>query len=207
LEQSAKKLKLAAAPGDLAAPKWPGELEGASQPDKLVVFEAARLRYEATCALTEHAPAPLKEAFDVLLVPTLRRWLGMPKGTALCKDWLVLSPALDAAIMPMLKTKFVVVSVMSLRASLKLLRFRAFSPSWLDLSRAFDAFSAKWDVAVFQAQHHGVSLPSPDLADLFKAACAEVPCLADVIDGSSSSSSRGAFFSFPPGGVHIQKGW
>ena len=30
LEQSSKKLKLAAAPGDLAAPKWPGELEVAS---------------------------------------------------------------------------------------------------------------------------------------------------------------------------------
>ena len=41
-QHSAKKLKLAAAPGDLAAPKWPGELEVASQPDKLVVFEAAR---------------------------------------------------------------------------------------------------------------------------------------------------------------------
>ena len=189
-QQSAKKLKLAAAPGDLAAPKWPGELEVASQPDKLVVFEAARLKYEATCTLTEHAPAPLKEAFDVMLVPTLRRWLGMPKGTALCADWVVLAPEFDGAIMPMLKLKFVVVSVMSLRASLKVLRFRAFLPSWLDLSRAFDAFSAKWDVAVFQAQRHGVSLSSPDLADLFKAACAEVPCLADVIDGRQDDVLR-----------------
>ena len=190
LQQSAKKLRLAAAPGDLAAPKWPGELEVASQPDKLVVFEAARLKYEATCALTEHAPAPLKDAFDVLLVPTLRRWLGMPKGTALCSDWVVLPSEFDDAIMPMLKLKFVVVSVMSLRASLKVLRFRPFSSSWLDLSRAFDTFSAKWDVLVFQAQHHGVSLPSPDLADLFKAACAEVPCLADVIDGRQDDVLR-----------------
>lgn len=183
VQHSAKKLKMAAAPGDLAAPKWMGELEVASHPEKLVLFEAARLKYEATCALTEHAPAPVKEAFGVLLVPTLRRWLGMPKGTALCADWVVLTPALDAAIMPLLKLKFVVVSAMSLRASLKVLRFRHFANSWLDLSRAFDVFSAAWDVEVFRARSHGISLPSPDLADLFKAACAEVPCLADVIDG------------------------
>ena len=189
-EQSAKKLRVAAAPGDLAAPKWPGELEIASQPDKLVLFEAARLKYEATCTLTDHVPAPLKEAFDVLLIPTLRRWLGMPKGTALCADWVVLTPSLDAAIMPMLKAKFVVVSAMSLRASLKALRIRSFSASWLDLNRAFDAFSAKWDVAVFEAQRHGVSLASPDLADILKAACSEVPCLADAIDGRQDDVLR-----------------
>ena len=47
LEQSAKKMKMKAAPGDLVAPKWPGELEVTSKPDKLVLFEAARLKYEA----------------------------------------------------------------------------------------------------------------------------------------------------------------
>jgi hypothetical protein len=87
LEQSAKKMKLKAAPGDLSAPKWPGELEVASQPNKLTLFKAARVKYVATCTLSEHVPTLLHEAFDVLLVPTLRRWLGMPKGTALCVDW------------------------------------------------------------------------------------------------------------------------
>ena len=77
-EQSAKKTKMKAAPGDLSAPKWPGELEVASQPDKLTLFEAARVKYVATCVLSDHVPTPLHEAFDVLLVPTLRRWLGMP---------------------------------------------------------------------------------------------------------------------------------
>jgi hypothetical protein len=72
-QQSAKKLRLKAAPGDLSAPRWPGELEVASQPDKLALFEAARVKYVATCAITEHVPTPLHEAFDVLLVPTLRR--------------------------------------------------------------------------------------------------------------------------------------
>ena len=132
-QQSSKKLKMAAAPGDLAAPMWIGELEVVTQSDKLVVFEAARLKYVATCNLSEHAPAPVKEAFNVQLVPTLRRWLGMPKGTALCADWVVLTPELDAAIMPLLKMKFVVETPMSLRASLKVLRFRPFSHSWLDL--------------------------------------------------------------------------
>jgi hypothetical protein len=182
-QQSAKKLKLKAAPGDLSAPRWSGELEVASQPDKLVLFEAARVKYVATCALTEHVPTPLHQAFDVLLVPTLRRWLGMPKGTALCVDWVALTPSLDAAIMPLLRSKFTVVSAMSLRASLKALRIRAFTSSWLDLNRAFDSFSALWDVAVFEAHRHGVSLPSPDLADILKAACSEVPCLADTIEG------------------------
>jgi hypothetical protein len=183
LQASAKKLKVKAAPGDLSAPKWLGELEVVSQPDKLTLFEAARAKYVATCKLSDYVPTPLHEAFDVLLVPTLRRWLGMPKGTALCSDWVSLVPDLDDAIMPLLKNKFVVVSAMSLRASLKALRIRPFSSSWLDLNRAFDAFSARWDVAVFEAQRHGVVLPSPDLADILKAACAEVPCLADVIDG------------------------
>jgi hypothetical protein len=73
----------------------------------------------------------------------------MAKGTALCADWVALTPALDAAIVPLLKAKFVVVSAMSLRASRQALRVRPFAPSWLDLNRAFDAFSAKWDVAVF----------------------------------------------------------
>ena len=190
LEQSAKKMKSKAAPGDLSAPKWPGELEVTSQPDKLTLFEAARVKYVATCVLTDHVPTPLNEAFDVLLVPTLRRWLGMPKGTALCVDWVTLAPSLDAAIMPLLKAKFVVVSAMSLRASLKALRIRSFSASWLDLNRAFDAFSAKWDVAVFEAQRHGVSLASPDLADILKAACSEVPCLADTIDGRQDDVLR-----------------
>ena len=189
-QASVKKLKLKAAPGDLSAPKWPGELEVASQPGKLTLFEAARVKYVATCALSQHVPTPLHEAFDVLLVPTLRRWLGMPKGTALCVDWVSLSPALDAAIMPLLKAKFVVVSAMSLRASLKALRVRPFTSSWLDLNRAFDAFSAKWDVAVFEAQRHGVALPSPDLADILKAACAEIPCLADAIDGRQDDVLR-----------------
>ncbi len=70
----------------------------------------------------------------------------------------MLTPPLDAAIMPMFKLKFVVVSAMSLRASLKALRIRPFTPSWLDLN-------------LFEAQRHGVSLPSPDLADILKAAC------------------------------------
>ena len=143
------------------------------------------MRYEATCALTEHAPAPLKEAFDVLLVPTLRRWLGMPKGTALCADWVVLPPEVDGAIMPMLKLKFVVMSAMSLRASLKVLRFRSFSSSWLDLSRAFDTFSAKWDVLVFQAQHHGVSLPSPT-----SRTCSRLPALKSPASPTSSTADR-----------------
>jgi hypothetical protein len=189
-QASSKKLKLKAAPGDLSAPKWPGELDVASHPDKLTLFEAARIKYVATCELTEHVPTPLHEAFDVLLVPTLRRWLGMPKGTALCPDWVSLTPSLDAAIMPLLRSKFLVVSATSLRASLKALRLRPFSPSWLDLIRAFDAFSAKWDVAVFDAQRHGVSLPSADLADILKAACAEVPCLADAIDGRQDDVLR-----------------
>jgi hypothetical protein len=51
LEQSAKKMKLKAAPGDLSAPKWPGELEVASQPDKLTLFEAARVKYGDVHAL------------------------------------------------------------------------------------------------------------------------------------------------------------
>jgi hypothetical protein len=143
LEKSAKKMKLKPAPGDLSAPKWPGELEVASQPDKLTLFEAAWVKYVAKCTLFEHVPNPLHEAFDVLLVPTLRRWLGMPKGTALCVHWVSLSPALDDAIMPLLKSKFVVVSAMSSRASLKALRICSFSASWLDLNRAFDAFSVK----------------------------------------------------------------
>ena len=58
LEQLTKKVKLKAAPGDLAAPKWLGELEVVSQPDKLTLFEAARVRYVATCELTEHVPTP-----------------------------------------------------------------------------------------------------------------------------------------------------
>jgi hypothetical protein len=110
VEQSAKKLKMKAAPGDLNAPKWPGELEVTSKPDKLIIFEAARLKYEATCIASDHAPTPIHEAFDVEVVPTLRRWLKMPKGTALCPDWVILAPSLDAAIIPLLKSKFLVVS-------------------------------------------------------------------------------------------------
>ena len=189
-QASARKLKLKAAPGDLSAPKWIGELEVASQPDKLSMFEAARIKYEATCALSSHVPTPVHEAFDVLIVPTLRRWLGMPKGTALCADWVTLTPTLDAAIMPLLKSKFLVVSAMSLRASLKALRIRPFASSWLDLNRAFDAFSAKWDMAVFEALRAGVSLSSPDLADILKTACAEVSCLADAIDGRQDDVLR-----------------
>lgn len=105
-------------------------------------------------------------------------------------DFVSLTPALDAAILPLLKAKVVVVSAMSLRASLKALRVRPFTSSWLDLNRAFDAFSAKWDVAVFEAPRHGVSLPSTDLADILKAACAEVPCLADAIDGRQDDVLR-----------------
>ena len=189
-EASAKKLKLQAAPGDLSAPMWLGELEVTSQPDKLTLFEAARVKYVATCFLSEHVPTPLHQAFDVRLVPTLRRWLGMPKGTALCSDWVSLAPALDAAIMPLLKTKFVVVSALSLWTSLKALKIRPFVSSWLDLSRAFDSFSASWDMAVFEAQRLGVSLPSSDLADILKSACAEVPCLANAIFGRQEDVLR-----------------
>ena len=191
LEQaSAKKLKMKAAPGDLSAPRWLGELEVTSKPDKLTLFEAARVKYMATCMLSNHVPTPLHEAFDVHLVPTLRRWLGMAKGTALCADWVSLAPALDAAIMPLLKSKFVVVSALSLWTSLKALKIRPFASSWLDLSRAFDSFSASWDMAVFEAQRLGVSLPSSDLADILKAACAEIPCLTHAIFGRQEDVLR-----------------
>ena len=56
-QASAKKLKLLAAPGDLSAPRWTGELEVASQSDKFTLFEAARVRYVATCDLTGHVPS------------------------------------------------------------------------------------------------------------------------------------------------------
>jgi hypothetical protein len=190
-QASAKKLKVKAAPGDLTLPVWQGELEvAAANPDKLRQFEAARDRYVASCEASSHVPTPLHKAFLPPLVPTLRRWLGMPKGTALCKDWTALTPELDAAIMPLLRTKFVVVSPASLRSSLKALAIRAYASSWLDLIRAFDAFSAQWDIAVFAAGHVGVVLSSADLADIFKAACSVIPCLSDVIDGRQDDAKK-----------------
>jgi hypothetical protein len=56
------------------------------------------VKYEATCLASDHVPTPVHEAFEVEVVPTLRRWLQMPKGTALCPDWVTLAPSLDAAI-------------------------------------------------------------------------------------------------------------
>jgi hypothetical protein len=183
-------MKMKAAPGDLVAPKWPGELEVTSKPDKLVLFEAARVKYEATCLASDHNPTPIHEAFEVETIPTLRRWLEMPKGTGLCSDWVNLDPAIDARILPLLKTKFLVVSIQSLRTALKALRIRPFTASWLDLNRAFDSFTSKWDVAAFQALRSGVVLPSPDLADILKAACSEIPCLADAIEGRQDDVLR-----------------
>ena len=167
-----------------------GELEVTSKPDKLAIFEAARSKYEATCLASDHVPTPIHEAFNFEIVPTLRRWLSMPKGTSLCADRVALKPELDAAIMPLLKSIFLVVSALSLRTSLKSLRIRAFTASWLDLNRAFDAFTAKWDMAVFEARRAGVYLPSPDLTDILKAACTDTPCLADISDGRQDDVLR-----------------
>ena len=45
-------------------------------------------------------------------------------------------------------------------------------------------------MAIFAAQRSGVSLSSPDLADILKAACAEIPCLANVIKGRQDDVLR-----------------
>ena len=183
LAASAKKVKHKAAPGDLAPPQWVGDLDIASNPDRLTEFTAARTKYLAVCSLSEFIPTPISKAFLPVLVPTLRRWLKMPPGTALCEDWVVLDPSLDGQILPMLKSKFRCITPASLRVTLKALRIRGFSASWPDLNRAFDDFTAKWTVAVFEAQRLGVSLPTTDLADIMKSACGEVTALRDTIDG------------------------
>ena len=181
LAASAKKQKHKAAPGDLAPPLWDGDLDIASKPERLTEFTAARTRYLAVCGLSDFIPTPISKAFPFALVPTLRRWLKMPAGTALCEDWVTLDPQLDGQILPMLKSKFRCITPASLHVTLSALRIRGFSASWPDLNRAFDEFNARWTVAVFEAQRLGVSLPTTDLADIMKSACGDVTALRDAI--------------------------
>ena len=99
LESSQKQpLRNAAAAADLVPPPWPGKLNLKADPQKLIVWLAARAKYVEVCRLSEHAPVPLHSTgtFSPDDVPTLRRWLGMAEGTCLWEDWLALTPTFVA---------------------------------------------------------------------------------------------------------------
>jgi hypothetical protein len=184
---SAQQLPLrnSATAADLVPPPWPGRLNLKSDPQKLVMWLAARAKYIEVCRLSEHAPVPLHSAgtFSSDDVPTLRRWLGMAEGTCLCEDWLALTPALEAAIIPTLKTRMESLSVETLRAELVALRIPHFASSWSDLASAFDQYAAKWTVAVFKHKHASIELHTADLADIMKAHCVAVDALKHVLAG------------------------